>query len=105
MGRPCLRAAMVAWRRSASWSKTTIRPGPGNGEGKVIPSPGAPACWLSRHPLPEGEGCNTALISAIAMTGTKRQNSRKQVKNRPKLPASVAISIDVGLYDAQLDGR
>ena len=27
---------------------------------------------------------------------SKRQNNRKQVKNSPKLPTSVAISIDVG---------
>ena len=55
---------------------------------------------------PPGHFRNTPLISAIAITGTNRQNSRKHVKNRPKLPTSVAISIDVvGLYDAQLDGR
>jgi hypothetical protein len=41
-------------------------------------------------------GSNMPLTSAMAMTGRNRQKIRKQVKNRPKLPASVATSIDVG---------
>src|SRR3990172_7723038 len=39
---------------------------------------------------------NTPLTSLMAITGTKRQNRRKQVKNRPKLPTKVATSIPVG---------
>jgi hypothetical protein len=45
------------------------------------------------------------LISHIAIIGSSRMNSRKQVKNSPKLPTSVPTSIDVGRYITQLDGR
>jgi len=41
----------------------------------------------------------------MAITGTNRQNKRKQVKKRPKLPINVEISIDVGRYEVQAEGR
>src|SRR5688500_16867423 len=47
----------------------------------------------------------TAFTSAIAMTGTKRQKSRNSVKNRPNVPANVAISMMVGVYEAHVEGR
>src|SRR5262249_48193111 len=50
-------------------------------------------------------GPATPLISAMAIIGRKRQNSRKQVKNRPKLPSSVAISTSVGASPAAPEGR
>ena len=37
--------------------------------------------------------------------GSTRMNSRKQVKNRPKLPTSVPTSMMVGRYIVQLEGR
>jgi hypothetical protein len=40
--------------------------------------------------------CAAPLISAMAITGAIRQKIRKQLKNKPKLPTKVAISIDVG---------
>src|SRR5437763_326906 len=47
----------------------------------------------------------TVLTSAIATTGRNRQNSRNSVKNNPKLPISIRMSMIVGLKSHQLDGR
>ena len=46
----------------------------------------------------------TPLTSAIAMTGKYRQNSVNSVKNNPKLPISIKMSIQVGWKYAQLEG-
>ena len=40
----------------------------------------------------------------MAIMGSKRMKSRKQVKNSPKLPTSVPISMRVGWYITQLEG-
>src|SRR4051794_7348421 len=43
--------------------------------------------------------------SAMATTGRSRQNNRNSVKKRAKLPASIAISMMLGLNSHQLEGR
>src|SRR5690242_18907579 len=48
---------------------------------------------------------STPFTSLIEITGNSLKKMRKAVKNNPKLPNSKPISVIVGAYIAQLDGR
>jgi hypothetical protein len=45
------------------------------------------------------------LTSAIAIAGKNLTKSRNSVKKIPSVPTKIAISIMVGLYISQLEGK
>jgi len=55
------------------------------------PSPGAPACWLSRRPLPAGEGL-LLLLFVFALQGCRDNRDSQQQPPAPHHPAIVSPS-------------
>src|SRR5438093_11933599 len=58
---------------------------------ELRPSPGAPACWLSRRPLPAGEGL-LLLLFVFALQGCRDNRDSQQQPPAPHHPAIVSPS-------------
>src|SRR5437773_5746256 len=71
--------------------------GRGRGEGSHLakPSPAAPACWLSRRPLPWGEGL-LLLLFALTLQACRENRDSQQQLAAPHHPAIVSPSVPAG---------
>src|SRR5213594_2303174 len=71
--------------------------GRGRGEGSHLakPSPAAPACWLSRRPLPWGEGL-LLLLFALTLQGCRENRDSQQQLAAPHHPVIVSPSVPAG---------